>query len=173
MKEYINQKNKDLFQSMKSPISNKMNQNLSISLNNHLIEDNITFSRIPDNISDKQKQEIISSNKFYFLGYAKLLDDNNLLKIRLQELINKKNEYKKNLNNLILKENKKANTNNNIHFRKELVDIPNNIYISRKRKRRKKSQITYKYKCNFKDCNKKYSSENCLNQHIKLKHSYS
>ncbi len=167
MREYINRKSKGLFQSRKTPISNKLNQNLSIWWNNHLIEDNITYSKIPDNLSDKQKQEIISSNKFYFLGYVRLLDDNNLLKIRLQELINKKNEYKKNLNNLILKENKKTNTNNNILFKKDLVDIRNNIYISRKRKRRKKNQIIYKYKCNFKDCNKKYSSENCLNQHIK------
>ena len=157
MKENANNKTTDLTQSLMSQISNKNNQNTSISSNNYYSEEII----IPDNISYKEKEEIISQNKLYFLEYSKLLNDNNLLKLKLQELMIKKNKYKKCLNNHESKEN------NNPFLKNEL----SNIFINNKRRRRKKCQIIYKYKCKFNNCNKKYSTEGCLNQHMKLKHN--
>ena len=159
MKENTNIKTSDLTQSLMSQISNKNNQNTSISSNNYYSEEIV----IPDNISNKEKEEIISKNKLYFLEYTKLLNDNNLLKLKLQELILKKTKYKKYLNKYESKENNNGNT--------ILKNDLNNIYINNKKIRRKKSQIIYRYKCNFKNCNKKYSTEGCLNQHIKLKHN--
>ena len=159
MKDSINNKTADQTQSLISQTSNKNNQNSSLSLNNGFSEEPIT----PDYISDKKKKEIISNNKFYFIEYSKLYDENNLLKLKLQELILKKSEYKKRINRLESKENRNENS--------FYINISNNIYVNNKRKRRKRSQITYRYKCNFKNCNKKYSTESCLNQHIKLKHT--
>ena len=110
------------------------------------------------------------------MEYSKLYEKNNLLKFKLQELILKKNEFHKYLNKLEHNENcKNVNSGENINdnnnsIGNELVNFQSNIYINRKRKRRKKSQIVYKYKCHFKDCNKKYATEGSLNQHIKFKH---
>ena len=173
MKEYINNENKDLFLSIKSQAPNKMNYNSSLLPNNCFTEKEIIIPTVPDVISNEQKEAIISTNKLYFYRYEKKYVQNNLLKLRLKELLNKKKEYKNILNNLLLKQNKNGNTNlnENSQIKKDLDNIQNNFYISRKRKRRKKSQITYKYKCNYLNCNKKYSTEGCLNQHMKLKHS--
>ena len=161
MKEYINIKTNDLTQSLISQISNKNNQNSSISSNNCLSDETIL-----GNISEKEKSEINSKNKLFFYQYSKLFDENILLKLKLQELICKRNEYKKAINKLELKEN----INKEEIFEGGLNNITNNIYINNRRKRRKRCQIIYKYKCNYKNCNKKYSTEGCLNQHIKLKH---
>ena len=159
MKDSINNKTIDQTQSLISQTSNKNNQNSSLSLNIGFSEEPIT----PDFLSDTKKKEIISNNKFYFIEYSKLYDENNLLKLKLHELILKKSEYKKRINRLESKENRNENS--------FYINISNNIYINNKRKRRKRSQITYRHKCNFKNCNKKYSTESCLNQHIKLKHT--
>ena len=102
-----------------------------------------------------------------------MAEENNLLKFKLQELILKKNEFHKYLIKLEHKEknpnvNSGENFNNNIS--RDLINFQSNMYINRKRKRRKKNQIVYKYKCNIKDCNKKYATEGALNQHIKFKH---
>ena len=151
------------------PISIKRNNFNFESLNNFLIEED----NIPQNLSDKDIEELKEINKFFFKEYSKLVENNNLLKFKLQELILKKNQFQKLLNKLEHKnknddDRKEINDNNIIN--NDLINFPNNIYINRKRKRRKKSQITYKYKCNFKDCNKIYSTEGALNQHIKFKH---
>ena len=173
MKEYINNKYNDLLLSIKNPTSNKMNQNSSLLMNNCFTEKEIIIPKIPDIITDKYKEAIISTNKLYFYRFEKKIVENNLLKLRLKELINKKKEYRNYLNNLLSKQNKNGNTNlNKAQFNNDLTNIPNNFYISRKRKRRKKSQIICKYKCSYTNCNKKYSTEGCLNQHMKLKHSH-
>ncbi len=159
MKDSINNKTTDQTQSLISQISNKNNQNSSISLNNGVSEESIT----PNYISDKEKKEILSNNKFYFFEYSKLYDENNLLKLKLQELLLKKCEFKRRINRMESKENR----NDNSFY----INISNNVYINNKRKRRKRNEINYKYKCNYKNCCRKYSTESCLNQHIKLKHT--
>ena len=161
MKEYTNIKTNDLTQSLISQNSNKNNQNYSISSNNCFSDD-----AIPGNISEKEKAEINSKNKLYFYQYSKLFDENILLKLKLQELICKRDEYKKVINKLEIKDN----INKEEFYEGGFNNIPNNLYINNRRKRRKRCQINYKYECNFKNCNKKYSAEGCLNQHIKLKH---
>jgi len=151
------------------PISIKRNNFNFESLNNFLIEED----NIPQNLSDKDIEELKERNKFFFKEYSKLVENNNLLKFKLQELILKKNQFQKLLNKLEHKnknDDDREGINDNNIINNDLINFPNNIYINRKRKRRKKSQITYKYKCNFKDCNKIYSTEGALNQHIKFKH---
>ena len=125
---------------------------------------------IPENLSDKEIELLKEKNKWFFFEYSKLAETNNLLKFKLQELILKKNEFHKYLNKLEHNENNRhINSGENINGN-NLVNFQSNLYMNRKRKRRKKSQILYKYKCNFKDCNKKYATEGALNQHIKFKH---
>ena len=151
------------------PISIKRNNFNFESLNNFLIDED----NIPQNLSDKDIEELKERNKFFFKEYSKLVENNNLLKFKLQELILKKNQFQKLLNKLEHKnknDDDREGINDNNIINNDLINFPNNIYINRKRKRRKKSQITYKYKCNFKDCNKIYSTEGALNQHIKYKH---
>ena len=151
------------------PISIKRNNFNFESLNNFLIEED----NIPQNLSDKDIEELKERNKFFFKEYSKLVENNNLLKFKLQELILKKNQFQKLLNKLEHKnknDDDREGINDNNIINNDLINFPNNIYINRKRKRRKKSQITYKYKCYFKDCNKIYSTEGALNQHIKFKH---
>ena len=151
------------------PISIKRNNFNFESLNNFLIEED----NIPQNLSDKDIEELKERNKFFFKEYSKLVENNNLLKFKLQELILKKNQFQKLLNKLEHKnknDDDREGINDNNIINNDLINFPNNLYINRKRKRRKKSQITYKYKCNFKDCNKIYSTEGALNQHIKFKH---
>ena len=151
------------------PISIKINRNYLEPFNN-LFKDELT---IPENLSDKDKDSLKEKNKWFFFEYSKLAEENNLLKFKLQELILKKNEFHKYLIKLEHKEknpnvNSGENFNNNIS--RDLINFQSNMYINRKRKRRKKNQIVYNYKCNFKDCNKKYATEGALNQHIKFKH---
>jgi len=152
------------------PISIKINRNYLEPFNN-LFKDELT---IPENLSDKDKDSLKEKNKWFFFEYSKLAEENNLLKFKLQELILKKNEFHKYL--IKLEHNGKNNINNrenicgNNSISHNIVNFQSNLYINRKRKRRKKSQIIYKYKCNFKDCNKKYATEGALNQHIKFKH---
>ena len=58
---------------------------------------------------------------------------------------------------------------NNINFDNDST-LLSNIFINRKRKRRKKREIVYKYSCNYKNCNKIYSTDGALTQNIKFKH---
>ena len=155
------------------PFSIKMNKNYLDSVYYFFNDDLNT----PDDLTNKEIEEIKDKNKWFFLEYSKLVEKNNLLKYKLQELILKKNEFHKCIIKLDKLENNEKYKNETIKedfncnsIRNDLIDFHNNIYINRKRKRRKKVQIEYKYKCNFKECNKKYASEGALNQHIKFKH---
>ena len=147
---------------------------ISIKKNNFLLEplkycllDEINIPENIENASNKEIETLKERNKWFYKEYLKLVENNNLLKLKLQELILKKNEYQKYLIKL-----EHQNKDNNINRENNNNDnnFINNIYVNRKRKRRKKSQIIYKYKCNFKDCKKMYSTEGALNQHIKFKH---
>jgi len=159
------------------PISIKLNQgsNLFETFNN-FIPDNIT---IPENPSENDIKILKEKNKMFFNKYSKIVEQNSLLKFRLQDLTNKKNEIHKYLiqlehnkdKNIIPNENSVNIINNNTLINQDLVNFQSNIYINRKRKRRKKSQIVCKYICTYKDCNKKYATEGALNQHIKFKHT--
>ena len=169
MKENRNIENSNSPIGIIEPISVKINRNYLEPFNN-FFQDELT---IPENLSDKEIDSLKEKNKWFFFEYSKLAEQNNLLKFKLQELILKKNEFHKYLNKL---ENKEKNPNVNIgenfnsNITRELANFQSNMYINRKRKRRKKNQIVYKYKCNIKDCNKKYATEGALNQHIKFKH---
>ena len=151
------------------PIPIKINKNYLEPYNNFITDELI----IPENLSDKEIDSLKERNKWFFFEYSKLAEQNNLLKFKLQELILKKNEFHKYLNKLEHKE-KNPNVNSGENFNnsisRDLINFQSNMYIKRKRKRRKKNQIVYKYKCNIKDCNKKYATEGALNQHIKFKH---
>ncbi len=171
MKENIKTENGNLPLEIVKPIFIKLNKNALEDFNN-FFPDELNF---PENLTEKDINVLKEKNKWFFIEYSKLAESNNLLKFKLQELVNKKNEFHKYLNKLEHKEkNQNINNeeifNNNSTISHDLINFQNNIYINRKRKRRKKSQIFYKYKCNFKDCNKKYSTEGALNQHIKFKH---
>ena len=169
MKENSNMENSNLPNGIIKPISIKINKNYLEPFNN-FFPDNLN---IPEYLSEKEIDSLKDKNKWFFLEYSKLAEQNNLLKFKLQELILKKNEFHKYLNKL---ENKEKNPNVNIgenfnsNITRDLANFQSNMYINRKRKRRKKNQIVYKYKCNIKDCNKKYATEGALNQHIKFKH---
>ena len=154
------------------PISIKKNQNQYIEpFQNFFIDD----ANLPENISEEEIELLKERNKYLFFEYAKLVEKNNLLKVKLQELLAKKNEFHKYLLKLenkdkIINVNTGENFDNNNLISREPFSI-NNIYINRKRKRRKRKDLVYNYICNFKDCNKKYSTEGALTQHIKFKHS--
>jgi hypothetical protein len=170
MKESNNIGKKNLSGEVIKPVSLKNNKNYLESFN-HFFPDEIN---IPDNLNDNEIEALKDKNKWFFYEYTKLVEKNNLLKFKLQELISKKNEFHKYLNKLENKDknvNNSDNINNNSSISHDLINFQSsNIYINRKRKRRKKNQIVCKYKCNYKDCNKKYATEGALNQHIKLKH---
>ena len=171
MKENNKEKKVNLSKEIIKPVAFEMTKNYLESFNNFFPDE----AYIPDNLSEKEIETLKDKNKWFFFEYSKLIEKNNLLKFKLQDLILKKNELHKYLNKLEHNEKNKnlingENINNNC-ISHELINYQSNIYINRKRKRRKKSQIIYKFKCNFKDCNKKYATEGALNQHIKSKHS--
>ena len=160
--------NNSLFQ---NTLQNNNNNQLLISSDDIII---------PDTISNKDKEALKEKNKQYFIEFKKLKEKNNLLKLKLQELIQKKIKYKKCLNKL--EQNKNDNSLENEEkknkiFEKnksiidELINVNNNLYINRKRRRKKKNQLEFKYKCNYKGCDRKYATQGSLNQHMKLKHS--
>jgi len=173
MKESSNTEKANLSEGIIKPISLKINKNYLESFNNFFPDE----INIPDKLTDNEIEALKEKNKWFFYEYTKLVEKNNLLKFKLQELIAKKNEFHKYLNKLEHKEkNKNVNNEENVNENNNslghnLINFQSsNIYINRKRKRRKKSQIVCKYKCNYKDCNKKYATEGALNQHIKFKH---
>ena len=99
------------------------------------------------------------------------------VKYKLQDLLNKKNEihkyiiqleHKKDKNMIDIEKKININNSNNNSISQELSNFQSNIYINRKRKRRKKSQISCNFECYI--CKKKYATEGALNQHYKLKH---
>ena len=161
-----------------STYNNSYFQNITQNNNNQILissEDII----IPDTISNKDKEALKEKNKAYFIEFKKLKEKNNLLKFKLQELIQKKIKYKKCLNKLEQNKNDTSLENEekkNKIFEKnksiidELINVNNNLYINRKRRRKKKNQLEFKYKCHYKDCDRKYATQGSLNQHVKLKH---
>ena len=175
MKEKYNPKSPNKSKEIIKPISSKKSEDYFESFNNNT-QDEANEEIIPENISEKEIEALKNKNKWFFYEYIKLVENNKLLKFKLDELNLKKNEFHKYLSKLENNDKYKnfdyednINENNN-SISHELINFQSNIYINRKRKRRKKNQIIYKYKCNFKDCNKKYASEGALNQHIKFKH---
>ena len=127
------------------------------------------------NLSEKEIEALKLKNNWFFFEYLKLLEKNKFLKIQLQELIVKKKEIHKYINNLnnYIKTNdvsKQESIKSNNIFNNNLTNFPNQIFINRKRKRRKKTEIVYKYNCNFKNCKKKYATAGALTQHMKFKH---
>ena len=169
----------------KNLISNTINQNYKKqkeeAKNNKLVQtflsENLRTSLTKT--TDSDIKILKEKNKMFFNKYSKIVEQNSLLKFRLQDLTNKKNEIHKYLiqlehnkdKNIIPNENSVNIINNNTLINQDLVNFQSNIYINRKRKRRKKSQIVCKYICTYKDCNKKYATEGALNQHIKFKHT--
>ena len=152
----------------------KININLFETYDNYFPE-SLNF---PENLSEKEIEILKEKNKKFFNEYLEKWEENSLLKYKLQDLLNKKNEIHKYLiqlehkkeRNIIENENNITFINNNSNLiNKELLNFKSNIYINRKRKRRKKSEITCKFECL--DCNKKYATEGALNQHKKLKHN--
>ena len=141
------------------PIQDK----LDINLNQQFTSSNIT---------KKEKDFIIKTNKSFFYEFGKLYTKNLLLKARLNELLNEK----KKLNQIILKKENKIKKKNNEKENEKINDNNNkndNImqyYKKRKRIRRKKNEIINSYFCEFPNCNKSYPTKGSLNMHIKLKH---
>ena len=126
------------------------------------------------NITSKERDLIIQTNKSFFKEFAKLYNENILLKNKLAKAL----EEKKKLNQYIIKHEQeiiKTNKNNS-----EIIMDENNgkiiaekrmeLYRKRKRQRRKKSEVVCLYNCSFVNCNKSYPSKGSLNMHIKLKH---
>ena len=123
------------------------------------------------NITNKQKELIIETNKSFFNEFSKLYYQNILLKNRLLKVL----DEKKKLNQIIIKyeqEISKSQKEKKIEETNIMDNKENriNIFRKRKRKRRKKSEVISKYKCPFLNCNKSYPSVGSLNMHIKLKH---
>ena len=146
-----------------NPIQDKQNINLNQQIQS-------------SNITKKQKDFIIKTNKSFFHEFRKLYIKNLLLKSKLNELL----KEKKHLNQIIIKQekqrtkNKKSKTGNNEENKD--MDVNNNnqnrltYYRKRKRIRRKKNEIVYAYNCIYSNCKKSYPTKGSLNMHIKLKH---
>ena len=145
------------------PIQDKQNINLNKQIQS-------------SNITKKQKDFIIKTNKSFFHEFGKLYTKNLLLKSKLNDLLNEK----KQLNQIIIKQEKqkskkqKTNIVNNEENNDMDVILKNQdrltYYRKKKRIRRKKNEIIYAYNCNFPNCNKSYPTKGSLNMHIKLKH---
>ncbi len=137
---------------------------------------NLNQQFISSNITKKQKDFIIKTNKSFFYEFGKLYAKNILLKAKLNELLNEK----KKLNQIILKKEDQINKENNDKKNDNNSNNTNNnnntknvvqYYKKRKRIRRKKNEIVYSYYCEFPNCNKSYPKKGSLNMHIKLKHN--
>jgi len=155
------------------PITIKRNPNSNKEPFNYFFINDL--NNLAENISEEEIELLKEKNKWFFFEYIKLKEKNNILKLKLQELSAQKDEFHKYLIKLEQKE-KYENVNNRevVHDNnlvdQEAVHFNSNIYIHRKRKRRKKTQIVYKYKCDYNGCDKKYATKVALNQHLKLKH---
>ena len=143
MKEKYNSKSPNKPKEIIKPISSKMSEDYFESFNNNT-QDEANETIIPENISEKEIEELKNKNKCFFYEYLKLVENNKLLKFKLDELNLKKNEFHKYLSklensdkykNIDYEENINENNNSISH---ELINFQSNIYINRKRKRRKK-----------------------------------
>ena len=133
---------------------------------------NMDFNQqfISSNLTKTQKDFIIKTNKSFFEEFINLYTKNILLKAKLNEILNEK----KNLSQKILKleEQRKKSIKLNKE-RKDTIEDTFKFYRKSKRIRRKKSEITYLYQCDFPHCQKRYPTKGSLNMHIKLKHQKS
>ena len=135
-------------------------------------EYNLQF--VSPNITNKQKELIIETNKSFFKEFSKLYYKNIFLKNKLAKAL----DEKKKLNQLIMKNEQEISKSNKINGEKKKEEDDEsmrkenrmNYYRKRKRKRRKKNEFICNYKCPFLNCNKSYPSKGSLNMHIKLKH---
>ena len=138
---------------------------LNAEYNHHLIY---------PNISKKEKELIIQTNKSFFQEFTKLYNENILLKNKLAKAL----DEKKKLNQYIIKHEQeiiKTNKNDSKIIRDEnngkmISEKRMELYRKIKRQRRKKSEVVCLYNCSFVNCNKSYPSKGSLNMHIKLKH---
>ena len=112
-------------------------------------------------------------NNSYFQNITQ--NNNNQILISSEDIIipdtisNKDKEALKEKNKAYFIEFKKLKEKNKSII-DELINVNNNLYINRKRRRKKKNQLEFKYKCHYKDCDRKYATQGSLNQHVKLKH---
>ena len=122
-------------------------------------------------ISKAQKEFINKSNTEFFTKFKIIYMKNIELNNKLNELI----AERKRLKDIIIKLDKKLKNkniiNNDIKNDNDSLINKNIITPYRKRKRRKKIEISNKYYCTFPNCDKGYPSKCSLNKHIKLKHS--
>ena len=139
-----------------------------------VLNEEYNLNLIYPNISKKESELIIQTNKTFFKEFSKLYNENILLKNKLAKAL----EEKKKLNQYINKQEQEIIKTNKING--EIIVEENNgkiiaekkmeLYRKRKRQRRKKSEVVCLYNCSFVNCNKSYPSKGSLNMHIKLKH---
>ena len=139
-----------------------------------VLNEEYNLNLIYPNISKKESELIIQTNKTFFKEFSKLYNENILLKNKLAKAL----EEKKKLNQYINKQEQEIIKTNKING--EIIVEENNgkiiaekkmeLYRKRKRQRRKKSEVVCLYNCSFLNCNKSYPSKGSLNMHIKLKH---
>ena len=132
-----------------------------------LIQNQILINSL---ITKKEKEFINTKNKQFFNEFKIKYMKNIELSNKLNELITEK----KKLKDIIIKLDKKAKKQkktNNSKINKDFLNNKKIITPYRKRKRRKKIEITNKYFCSFPNCEKGYPSKCSLNMHIKLKHN--
>ena len=125
------------------------------------------------NITNKQKEFIIETNKSFFNEFSKLYYENIFLKNKLAKVL----DEKKKLNQIITKHEQEISKGNKMNGEikmeekeEKMKENRMNFYRKRKRKRRKKSEVICKYECPYLNCNKSYPSKGSLNMHIKIKH---
>ena len=141
-----------------------------------VLNEEYNLNLIYPNISKKESELIIQTNKTFFKEFSKLYNENILLKNKLAKAL----EEKKKLNQYINKQEQEIIKTNKING--EIIVEENNgkiiaekkmdLYRKRKRQRRKKSEVVCLYNCSFLNCNKSYPSKGSLNMHIKLKHKH-
>ena len=126
-------------------------------------------------ITKKEKDFITRNNKSFYKEFKNILLKNIELRNKLNELI----AEKKRLYDIIIKMEHRIQNSNNLDYKEvksKSQNIKNNMsniiipYNKRKRIRRKKTEITNIYNCDFPNCDKRYPSKSSLNMHIKLKH---
>ena len=125
-------------------------------------------------ITKKERDFIAQNNKLFFNEFKIVYNKN----IELKNKLNILNAEKKKLYDVIIKMEQKIknsiNINNN-EINNSDLKINNNMdsitpYKKKKRIRRKKNEINYRYSCSFPNCDKSYPTKCSLNMHIKLKH---
>ena len=123
-----------------------------------ILNEEYNLNLIYPNISKKESELIIQTNKTFFKEFSKLYNENILLKNKLAKAL----EEKKKLNQYINKQEQEIIKTNKING--EIIVEENNgkiiaekkmeLYRKRKRQRRNKTEFVCLYKCSFLNCNK-------------------